>query len=116
MSSESCRPFEEKMDKAVKHLARELGSTGATWTRPQGGMFIWVRLPEGLNAQTLLPAAVEAGMAFVPGAPFFAGQSDVRTLRLSFVTSTPAQIERGMAALASVVRAAMSGTGSGSGA
>ena len=108
--------YKTQRDAMLAALARELGSTGATWTRPQGGMFIWVRLPEGLNAQTLLPAAVEAGMAFVPGAPFFAGQSDVRTLRLSFVTSTPAQIERGMAALASVVRAAMSGTGSGSGA
>jgi len=108
--------YRVQRDAMLAALARELGPTGASWTRPQGGMFIWVRLPDGLNAQTLLPAAVEAGMAFVPGAPFFAGHADVRTLRLSFVTSTPAQIERGMAALASVVRAAMSGTGSGSGA
>lgn len=108
--------YKTQRDAMLAALAHHLDGLGAVWTQPAGGMFIWVRLPEGLNAQTLLPAAVEAGMAFVPGAPFFAGQSDVRTLRLSFVTSTPAQIERGMAALASVVRAAMSGTGSGPGA
>ena len=67
-----------------------------------------MKLPEGLNAQTLLPAAVDAGMAFVPGAPFYAQQPDTRTLRLSFVTSTPAEIDRGMAALGQVVRQALS--------
>jgi 2-aminoadipate transaminase len=62
----------------------------------------------GLNAQALLPQAVEAGMAFVPGAPFYADHADPRTLRLSFVTSMPEQIEQGMAMLARVVRAAIS--------
>lgn len=92
----------------VAALGRELGPTGATWTEPAGGMFIWVRLPEGLNAQSLLPAAVDAGMAFVPGAPFYARDPDVCTMRLSFVTSTPEEIDRGMAALAQVVREALS--------
>ena len=92
----------------VAALERELGPTGATWTEPAGGMFIWVRLPEGLNAQSLLPTAVDAGMAFVPGAPFYARDPDVRTMRLSFVTSTPEEIDRGMAALAQVVREALS--------
>ena len=61
-----------------------------------------------LIQQTLLPQAVEAGMAYVPGAPFYAHEPDRRTLRLSFVTSTTAQIEQGMAALARVVRQAVS--------
>jgi 2-aminoadipate transaminase len=69
-------------------------------------MFVWVRLPEGLNAQALLPKAVDAGMAFVPGAPFYAENADPRTLRLSFVTATPEQIDRGIAALGQVLRAA----------
>ena len=102
--------YKVQRDAMLAALAREFGplqARGATWTRPVGGMFVWVRLPEGLNAQALLPAAVDAGMAFVPGAPFFAGQPDPRTLRLSFVTSTPEQIDRGMAMLSGVVRAAL---------
>lgn len=100
--------YHTQRDAMVKALARELGETGATWTEPSGGMFIWVRLPEGLNAQALLPTAVDAGMAFVPGAPFYAKEPDARTMRLSFVTSTPEEIDRGMAALGKVVREAMS--------
>ena len=100
--------YHAQRDAMLAALERELGPTGAKWTRPAGGMFVWVKLPEGLNAQTLLPAAVDAGMAFVPGAPFYAQQPDTRTLRLSFVTSTPAEIDRGMAALGQVVRQALS--------
>ena len=70
-------------------------------------MFVWVRLAERLNAQALLPKAVDAGMAFVPGAPFYAGEPDACALRLSFVTSTPEQIDKGMAALGRVVQQAM---------
>ncbi|MBN8557981.1 MAG: PLP-dependent aminotransferase family protein [Proteobacteria bacterium] len=99
--------YKVQRDAMLAALARELGPAGAEWTRPRGGMFVWVRLPEGLDAQALLPTAVEAGMAFVPGAPFFAGQPDPRTLRLSFVTSTPEQIDAGMAALGRVVRQAI---------
>ena len=99
--------YKVQRDAMLAALARELGPTGAEWTRPRGGMFIWLRLPAGLDAQALLPAAVDAGMAFVPGAPFFAGQPDPCTLRLSFVTSTPEQIDAGMAALGRVVRQAI---------
>ena len=99
--------YHAQRDAMLAALARELGPTGAEWTRPVGGMFVWVRLPEGLNAQALLPKAVDAGMAFVPGAPFYASEPDARTLRLSFVTSTPAQIDQGMAALGKVVRATL---------
>ncbi len=101
--------YHAQRDAMLAALERELGPTGAEWTRPVGGMFVWVRLPEGLNAQALLPKAVDAGMAFVPGAPFFASQPDTRALRLSFVTSTPEQIDKGMAALAQVVRQAIAG-------
>ena len=101
--------YHAQRDAMLSALARELGPTGAEWTEPVGGMFVWVRLPEGLNAQALLPQAVEAGMAFVPGAPFYADNADPRTLRLSFVTATPDQIDRGMALLGQVLRAAQPG-------
>ena len=101
--------YHAQRDAILAALARELGPTGAEWTQPVGGMFVWVRLPEGLDAQALLPKAVDAGMAFVPGAPFYAGDPDTRALRLSFVTSTPEQIDKGMAALGQVIRQALKG-------
>ena len=73
------------------------------WNRPDGGMFLWLRLPAGMDATALLPAAVAKGVAFVPGAPFFAGQADPRTLRLSFTTASVAQIDFGIHALAEAV-------------
>lgn len=76
---------------------------GTTWTAPRGGMFFWVRLPEGFDTMPLLPKAVEAGVAFVPGAPFFTEKPDSRTMRLSFVTLTPQEITEAVAALGRVV-------------
>ena len=75
------------------------------WNTPAGGMFLWARLPAGMNAVDLLPHAVEQGVAFVPGAPFYAGQSDTRTMRLSFVTPSVEEIQRGVAALARAIHA-----------
>ena len=73
---------------------------GCRWNVPVGGMFFWIELPEGVDATALLPKAVELGMAYVPGAAFFAERPRANTLRLSFVTVPPAQIERGVALLA----------------
>ncbi len=78
----------------------------AQWQRPVGGMFFWLDLPAGLDATTLLPEAVEAGMAFVPGEPFYAAAPRRNTLRLSFVTVPADQIDAGIAALAGVLRRA----------
>ncbi len=77
---------------------------GVTWNRPDGGMFLWARLPQGLDSVTLLPKAVERNVAFVPGAAFYAEAADPRTLRLSFVTASADEIQRGIAALAAVIR------------
>ncbi len=75
-----------------------------TWNTPAGGMFLWARLPKGMKAVDLLPLAVDKGVAFVPGAPFYADHGDERTLRLSFVTPSALDIHRGVAALASAIR------------
>jgi 2-aminoadipate transaminase len=77
---------------------------GCRWQVPSGGMFFWVELPEGTDAAAVLPKAVELGMAFVPGAAFFASEPKHNTLRLSFVTLAPAEIERGVAMLAQALR------------
>jgi len=81
-----------------RHMPR-----GVRWNRPAGGMFLWVQLPEAMSAVDLLPRAVERGMAFVPGAPFFAGSPQANTLRLSFVTASAEQIETGIAALGQMI-------------
>ena len=75
-----------------------------TWNTPAGGMFLWARLPVGMNAVDLLPHAVAKGVAFVPGAPFYAGDGDARAIRLSFVTPSAEEIHQGVAALASAIQ------------
>ncbi|MDH0200024.1 PLP-dependent aminotransferase family protein [Comamonas aquatica] len=97
--------YKAQRDVMLVALEREMEGLDVSWTRPVGGMFLWVRLPKGMSAQDLLPEAVERGMAFVPGAPFFADEAEHNTLRLSYVTVSPAQINQGIAALAAAIRA-----------
>jgi 2-aminoadipate transaminase len=82
---------------------------GCRWAVPAGGMFFWLQLPPGLDATALLPSAVEAGVAYVPGSAFHADKGHDNTLRLSFVTVPPERIAQGVAALGSVLRTALSG-------
>jgi DNA-binding transcriptional MocR family regulator len=88
-----------RRDALVDGLAAALPE-GSSWTRPDGGMFVWARLPEGWDADALLALALERDVAFVPGWPFFAAEPDPRTLRLSFTTHTPGEIATGLARLA----------------
>jgi 2-aminoadipate transaminase len=76
---------------------------GSTWTDPDGGMFTWLRLPTAVDTATLLPSALARDVAFVPGAPFYAGRPDTATLRLSFTTHTPDEITEGMGRLADLL-------------
>ena len=85
-------------------LRKEMAGLDVMWNTPDGGMFLWVRLPAGMNAVDLLPRAVDKGVAFVPGAAFYADHADPRTLRLSFVTASVEQIAIGVAALAQAIR------------
>jgi len=80
---------------------------GVTWNVPEGGMFIWVELPEGLNSMTILEEAVRRNVAYVPGAPFYAGNPRMNTLRLAFVTVPPERIEQGMTVLGELFREAI---------
>ena len=97
--------YKQQRDTMLDALEREMAGLDVTWTRPAGGMFLWVMLPEGMDAQALLPAAVERNVAFVPGAPFYAEHPDTRTLRLSYVTATSDEIRTAIAALAAAIRA-----------
>ncbi|NMM77262.1 PLP-dependent aminotransferase family protein [Acidovorax sp. SRB_24] len=97
--------YKQQRDTMLAALEREMAGLDVRWTRPAGGMFLWVRLPQGVNAQELLPAAVERNVAFVPGAPFYATEADTRTLRLSYVTVSSDEIDTAIAALAAAIRA-----------
>jgi 2-aminoadipate transaminase len=79
---------------------------GVRWKPPVGGMFFWLTLPAHIDATALLPQAVEAGMAFVPGTTFFPNGGHANTLRLSFVTASSEQIATAVAALARILAAA----------
>jgi DNA-binding transcriptional MocR family regulator len=77
---------------------------GVSWTQPQGGLFVWVTLPEGIDAAALLQRALKvAGVAFVPGGAFFHDGRGRNTLRLSYSLAGEAEIERGIARLAELI-------------
>lgn len=68
------------------------------YTKPHGGMFLWVTLPEGVSAMSLFPKALERKVAFVPGTPFYAhgGKEDANTMRLNFTNADCGTIEEGI--------------------
>jgi 2-aminoadipate transaminase len=78
---------------------------GVSWTKPEGGMFIWVTLPKHIDAMKLLDQAIAAKVAFVPGSPFYANEPETNTLRLSFVTVPPEKIREGIAILGKLIAA-----------
>jgi 2-aminoadipate transaminase len=77
------------------------------WTRPEGGLFLWVTLPPELDSSSLFARALQEKVAFVPGAPFFAGEGGASSLRLNFSYSSPQRIEEGIARLGKVIRQAL---------
>jgi DNA-binding transcriptional MocR family regulator len=76
---------------------------GTTWTRPAGGFYVWVTLPEGFDTAAMLPRAVTARVAYVPGTAFYADGLGSRQLRLSYCYPTPSRIEEGVRRLAGVI-------------
>jgi DNA-binding transcriptional MocR family regulator len=94
----------QAMDKA---LQRELGDALA-YTAPQGGLFFWANLTGAHGAvkdgNAFAKSAIEKGVAFVPGAPFFANDPDLSSIRLSFATADVAKIEEGIARLGQALK------------
>ncbi|HEY7515818.1 MAG TPA: aminotransferase class I/II-fold pyridoxal phosphate-dependent enzyme, partial [Vicinamibacteria bacterium] len=99
------RPYyKAKRDVMVGALAEE-ALPGVTWVKPAGGMFVWVSLPEGMDAEKLLPLAVEEGVAYVAGSPFFVDGSGANTVRLNFSKEDPDKLREGVRRLARAIRA-----------
>jgi 2-aminoadipate transaminase len=92
------RAYGARRDALLAGLADAL-PPGSTHNHPDGGMFVWARLPGGWDAGELLDRALAHDVAFVPGFPFFAGPPDAATLRLSFTAHGPDEIAQGLARL-----------------
>jgi 2-aminoadipate transaminase len=90
--------YGRRRDALLDGLAAAL-PPGSTHNRPEGGMFVWARLPDGWDSEDLLRRALARDVAFVPGYPFFAGAPDRAALRFSFTTHPPAEIAEGLARL-----------------
>ncbi|MFE9023403.1 PLP-dependent aminotransferase family protein [Streptomyces sp. NPDC007808] len=95
--------YRERRDAMLAGLPAALPD-GSAWQRPEGGMFLWVRLPASYDTTALLPKVVRQDVAYVPGAPFYAGEPDPSTLRLCFVTQTPEEIGEGLRRLGEGLR------------
>ncbi|HYC43787.1 MAG TPA: PLP-dependent aminotransferase family protein [Noviherbaspirillum sp.] len=88
---------------AMLSALSEFFPSSVAWTRPEGGMFIWVTLPKHIDSMKLLDEAIAQNVAFVPGAPFYANAPEKNTLRLSFVTVPPAKIREGVEKLGKLI-------------
>ncbi|GAA5144498.1 PLP-dependent aminotransferase family protein [Pseudonocardia eucalypti] len=100
--------YRERRDAMLQALGTHLPS-GCRWTHPEGGFFVWLTLPEGVDAKAMLPRAVRAQVAYASGTGFYAGPSSAslgaRQLRLSFCYPTPERITEGVRRLAGVLNA-----------
>jgi 2-aminoadipate transaminase len=85
-------------------MLEELLPPEAGFTRPNGGMFVWVTLPDSLSAMGLFEAASRHNVAFVPGRPFYVDGGGRNTLRLNFSNATEADIETGLKRLATAIQ------------
>jgi 2-aminoadipate transaminase len=99
------RPYyRAKRDTMLAALEKEMPD-GVSWTRPQGGLFVWLMLPLAMDAEAVLERAVAEGVAYVAGAPFFVDGGGENTARLTFAKEDAPTIEEGVRRLARAVRA-----------
>ncbi len=95
-----CAAYGERRDALLEGLPGAL-PPGSSWNLPEGGMFVWARLPDGGDAELLLRRALEQRVAFVPGYPFFCGPPEHNALRLSFTRHSVSEIAQGLTRLRS---------------
>src|SRR5262249_25569227 len=94
--------YRERRDAMLAALADKMPE-GTTWTEPGGGLFVWVTLPEGLDAKAMMPRAIAARVAYVPGTGFYADGSGAGHMRLNFSFPPPDRIREGIGRLAGVM-------------
>jgi 2-aminoadipate transaminase len=97
------RVYRERRDAMLAAMEASFPE-GVTWTRPQGGLFLWVRFPEGLDAVDVLRESVKEGVAFLAGAPFFPDHTNANTARFNFSNADPDKIRDGVARIGAVLK------------
>lgn len=95
--------YHERRDVMLEAF-EEFMPAGTTWTTPQGGLFLWLRLPEGCDTIELFPIAVEEKVAYVPGEPFYPISGPKNTMRLNFSACNPELIREGVRRLANMAK------------
>jgi 2-aminoadipate transaminase len=95
--------YKKKKDTMLKALGKYMPE-GVTWTKPEGGMFLFVRLPQHMDADLMFPEAIKENVAYVVGSAFHCDQSGKNTMRLNFSFPTEEQIDEGIKRLASVIK------------
>jgi DNA-binding transcriptional MocR family regulator len=98
--------YRERRDALLAALT-DLMPAGMTWTRPAGGLFVWATLPDGLDAKAMMPRAISARVAYVPGTGFYADGTGQANLRLNFSFPPPERIREGVRRLAGVIEQEM---------
>jgi DNA-binding transcriptional MocR family regulator len=94
--------YRERRD-ALLDALHDLMPAGTTWTRPTGGLFIWATLPEGLDSKAMMPRAIAARVAYVPGTGFYADGTGRENMRLNFSFSSPERLREGVRRLSGVM-------------
>ncbi len=97
------RVYQERRDIMLAAMEKYF-PPGVTWTHPEGGMFLWVRVPEHVNTAEFLKIALEEKVAFVPGFAFYPGGGGDNTMRLNFSNARPEMIEEGIKRLARALK------------
>lgn len=100
------RVYRERRDVMLNAMSAHF-PPGVSWTRPEGGLFLWVRLPEGMDAAHILEGAIAQNVAFVPGVAFHPDGDGRNTMRLNFSNAQPEMIELGIQRLGQVLAAEM---------
>jgi 2-aminoadipate transaminase len=98
--------YSERRDVLLQSLA-DMMPQGMTWTRPQGGLFVWATLPDGLDSKAMVPRSIAARVAYVPGTGFYADGTGQRHIRLNFSFPPPERIREGVRRLAGVIEQEM---------
>jgi 2-aminoadipate transaminase len=100
------RVYKERRDTMLQAF-EDFMPEGTTWTTPAGGLFLWLRLPEGCDALELFPKAVEERVAYVPGMPFYPIDGPRNTMRLNFSAAQPEKIREGVRRISVMVKNAL---------
>ena len=98
--------YRERRDALLAALA-DLMPAGTSWTEPAGGLFVWATLPPGLDSKAMMPRAIAARVAYVPGTGFYADGTGTANMRLNFSFSAPERLREGVRRLAGVMEQEM---------